>query len=358
MNLNISGPVNSFGYGRTVYNLLKALDKLGNNITFISIGQPQPETNEEISLLQKLINNQDNFDIQAPSILIYHQFALLQHCISKNKYIAMPIFEGEGFTPREKVNLSVQDRLFVCSHWAKSMIEQFLPGIPTYVVPLGVDTSIFYNKNKYGLIPYEENKPYTFINTGKMELRKSINILYKIFNLAFEPTDNVSLIMSVDNPFYTPEEFNKWVNIYKSSKLGDKITFINKCPTQSHLSGIFRQCDCCVAISKSEGFDLPLLECLATGLPAIVTNVSAHQEYCNNENAFLISETEKELAEDGKWFHSEKYWMKFTPDAIDQCVEYMRKCYKERITTNPAGVETAKKFSWTRSAQAFIEGLK
>jgi glycosyltransferase involved in cell wall biosynthesis len=118
-----------------------------------------------------------------------------------------------------------------------------------------------------------------------------------------------------------------------------------------------RQADCGIFPSRAEGWNLGLLEMLSCGKPCITTNYSAHTEFCNKENSFLIDIGEFEPAYDGKWFFGQGSWAKMGQKQIDQCIEYMRHVYRNKIITNTEGIKTAEQFSWTNSAKLFCDNL-
>jgi glycosyltransferase involved in cell wall biosynthesis len=52
---------------------------------------------------------------------------------------------------------------------------------------------------------------------------------------------------------------------------------------------LYRAADCFVLPTRGEGWNLPALEALACGVPVITTAWSAHLDWLNQENAFLIA---------------------------------------------------------------------
>ena len=68
----------------------------------------------------------------------------------------------------------------------------------------------------------------------------------------------------------------------------------------------------------------------------------------------LIDITEKEPAFDGKWFFGKSNWGKIGQSQKDQLISHMQEVYNQGIKTNPAGVETAKKFSWKNTAENLL----
>ena len=187
-------------------------------------------------------------------------------------------------------------------------------------------------------------------------------MLVKAFNEAFTPEDKVELWMMCDNPFYTDEENFQWERLYKGSGLGDKIRSIPRQQTQKDVYNIMAQTDCGVFPARAEGWNLYLLEMMSCGKSVIATNYSAHTEFCNKENCMLVETTEMENAEDGKWFRGQGQWAALKEDQVSQIADYMREVHekkkKDELNINQAGVDTAKKFSWTNSAKKVIEAIE
>ena len=119
--MNISCPINNTGYGVASLNIIKCLHGLHPNISFFPIGQPGVDNEKDYLLLNKLINNNNTFDYNAPYLKIWHQFDLSSH-IGKGKYYAYPFFELDTFDIREKIHLSVPDCIFVSCSWARDVL--------------------------------------------------------------------------------------------------------------------------------------------------------------------------------------------------------------------------------------------
>ena len=355
MNINLRAPYNSLGYGIVGKNVLRGLYNAGQSVSFFPIGQIQPEAQSEAEILNACLQNGDLYDNSAPCVNIWHQHSLAE-TIGKGKSYAFPIFELDTFTEREKHHLSHTDELFVASKWAKLIIEKNGITNTTHVIPLGVDTSIFRP------ISVPKNKTTVFLNIGKMEVRKSIDHICDIYNKAFTPDDDVVLLMAVANPFLKEEDFKQWMDYYKNSKMGNKIQFVPRLPSQEQVNILMNQADCCLSLSKAEGFDLEALEMMACGKQIIATNYSAHTEFCTINNSHLIDIDEEEEAFDGIWFHGEGNWAHIGERQINQCVEDMRFIHEQKQSgkdlTNYNGIETAKQFSWKNTSDLIIKALQ
>lgn len=355
--LNLISPICYTGYGVAGNNITKALYKLGVKLALWPIGEASCDSRDK-DIFQEVINNTHEYNIFADCIRIWHQFDLAQF-VGKGQHIGFPIFELDNFNVVEKHHMANCDRLFVCSQWAKDVINKYLPGITIDVIPLGVDNTIFYpaEKHSVALPPRQESAPYIFFNAGKWEKRKGHDILIEAFNKAFEPDDNVELWMMPFNPFLNAQETNEWHRLYLNSKLGEKIFFMDRCNSHDEVAGIMRQVDCGVFPSRAEGWNLELLEIMACGKPVITTNYSAHTEFCSAQNSSLIDIAETESAFDGKWFHNQGNWATIGETQIDQLVEYMRQMYKNKIYKNEEGLKTAKDFTWKNSAEKILSAL-
>ena len=343
--INIIAPINQLGYGVAGLNIVKALSKI-SSVALWTIGQAQITTQEDANICKEAIEMSSIYDADRPCVRIWHQNDLAQF-VGKGKRIGFPIFELDTFNSVELHHLRNVDELFVCSNWAKNIIKNNDIDIPTKVVPLGVDASIF-----KPVQPAEREKTI-FFNCGKWEIRKGHDILIKAFKQAFDENDNVELWMMCQNPFNSPQEEIQWQSLYHDPK----IKIIPRVETQEQVYNIMTKIDCGVFPSRGEGWNLEALELMACGKHVIATDYSAHTEFCTKDNADLVTITEKELAFDNKWFHGQGGWAKISEPQVEQLASYMKEFHlkQKRHTINQNGVETALKFSWDNTARKIIE---
>lgn len=351
MDLNIVSPINQLGYGIAGTNITKELAK-ENNVSLWIIGGAEVKDQATADILRQCIENSRSFNYNAPCIKIWHQHDMAQMA-GRGPRIGFPFFELDTFSDVEKHNLMSLDKIFVSCQWAKDVCLKNLniSEDKVCIVPLGVDSTVFKPT-------FFQNKEQTiFFNCGKWEIRKGHDILVHIFNKAFTESDNVELWMMCDNPFLPDGEKEAWENAYKSSKLGSKIKIIHRCETQEQVYNTMKNVDCGIFPSRAEGWNLELLELMSCGKQVITTNYSAHTEYCNESNSYLVPIKSLEKASDGKWFFGQGNWAKIFEDEIDMFVEHMRHVHKNK-SMNKSGIETAKKFSWSNSAQEVIKHVQ
>ncbi len=352
MQINLLAPINQLGYGRASFEICTALVKAGVNISLFPIGDKCDSTllTDEI---RASLQNAKFFDKNADCIRIWHQHDMAQF-VGKGKHIGFPIFELDTFTNLEKHHLSSCDELFVCSSWAKDVCISNGITVPIHVIPLGVNTELF----KPSL---NTKKTTTFLNIGKWEIRKGHDILIKAFLKAFRTTgqfaDDVQLIMCCDNPFLSLDEQKRWEDLYKNPK----IRIIRRLPNHSDIAKLMSMVDCGIFPSRAEGWNLEALEMLACGKNIIITDYSAHKEFCSGSNAMLVDINEVEPAVDNIWFKGQGNWAKIEEKQINQIVSHMQWIHScksnNQLIINQSNVETAKNFTWENTSRKILEKL-
>ncbi len=351
--INIISPINQLGYGIAGLNLVKSLAEK-TEVSLFPIGQIEVKTQQDFDIIKRCVDKSTLPDFDSPCIRIWHQHDMSQF-VGKGQHIAFPFFELNKFSSLEKHHLNSVDSIFVTSSWAKEICLRELNHADDNikVVPLGVDINIFR--------PLEPNNvgKTIFFNCGKWEKRKGHDILPEIFNTAFNDDDDVELWMMNSNPFLDEEGNNKWKRLYIESNIGHKIRFIDRLNTQQEVYNIMEKVDCGIFPSRAEGWNLELLEMMSCGKSVITTNYSAHTEFCDKENAYLVNIETEEVANDGVFFRGDiGDWAHIGQKQIKEFSDHMRHVYelkqKNMLQGNSHGITTAKKFNWNYSAQKVI----
>ncbi len=356
MELNFIAPINQLGYGIAALNILKALSASETKIALWVIGQAEAHPREH-ELVRSCMTNANYFNVAAPCLRIWHQFDMAMH-VGRGMHTGLPIFELDTFNPIEMHHLQNLDHVFVPSKWAQNVLAKQGREHGVSVAPFGVDRTLFYPQSP----ETASNEETVFLNIGKWEVRKGHDILVEAFNAAFDPKDNVVLLMNCYNPFYNKEKNDEWAKLYKNSKLGDKIHIrTERLETQAEVAGMMNSVDAGVFPARAEGWNLELLEMMSCGKPVIATNYAGHTEFVNNDNSLLINCDSLEDAFDGIWFRGQGQWAELGDNQLDQLVQHMRDIHDKKRNGeslyNKAGVETAEKFSWKNTADAILKVL-
>lgn len=357
MDINLLVPINFLGYGVASQNILYTLMDAGHRAAVFPIGPSEfPESKRGV--VQAALNNAKLFNSSAPSVRIWHQNQMAEH-VGRGVRAGLSFFEMDRFTDDEAHHLGSLDVILSPSSWGASIVENDIRmhGKKVAVVPMGVDRSIFHEN-----IPITrlESDHTVFANVGKFEIRKGHDFLLKCFCKAFRPTDKVVLKMLSHNPFIGAGN-EAWKRMYFSSPMGAKIEILPRLTSQESVAKLMAEVDCGVYPARAEGWNLDLLETLSVGTHAIATNYSAHTEYVDANNCRLIQVEDTEPANDGLWFKGQGNWAKLGSEQEEQLIHHLREVHRLKQTgqlaRNVAGIETAKRFSWTETANAIIRAI-
>ncbi len=353
--INMMAPIGVTGYGITSFNIYKSLRK-NLDICLFPIGNIQLDSEEHKQSVVEDISKQSVFENNVPTLKIWHQFDLATR-VGNGPYSALTFFEIDKLKPTEVRMINNTDTIFVASKWAAEILRN--NGVTTNIVvsPLGIDPKIFNTESVAETQFTRSNQNYIFCNIGKWEIRKGHDILVELFNKAFNENDNVELWMVNFNPFLTQEENMSWVNLYKNSKLGSKIKIIPRVSQHSDLAKLISLTDCGIFPARAEGWNNEIPEFLALNKPVITTNYSAHTEYCNKDNSYLIDIDSLEPAIDDKFFDGYGNWASMGKKQKDQAIDLMRYVYTNKVQTNFAGLETAKTLVWDNTANIIRQNI-
>ena len=353
--MNIVSPIDSYtGYGITGYNIWNQIYNINKNSLLFPIGNINPENGWNIENIRNGINTRNNFDVKSPCFKLWHGNDFFTKTHGNGKYGVLSFFEIDKLTDVEKYSYNIPDIIFMPSEWAKRVLEENGIKKPIVVCPMGVDTTVFNGETPKDK---EEKNTYIFINIGKFEIRKGHDILVDLFNSAFDENDDVELWMINHNPFLNKEQMEQWYNLYKNSKLSSKIRFFPRIPDQKTLAKIMSYADCGVFPSRAEGWNNEAIEMMAMDKPIIITNYSAHTQFCNKDNSYLVDIDDVEPAQDGVWFYGDGNWALIEQKQIDQFIEHMRHVYKNNIRDNINGLKTAINLSWYNTANIIYSNM-
>lgn len=353
MAINVCAPVNDLGYGTVGRNLIKALYKIGAEPAMFPIGNATVPTNE-LEIFQKAAERAKFYNTHAPSLRLWHAWDLAQHP-TRGKRSAATFFELDTLNTTEIYQLNQMDHVFAFGEWAREVMRKNGVVSPIETIHCGVDREIFSAR------PLPVDGPTRFINAGKWEIRKGHDILLEAFQSAFGKDDDVELVMLCDNPFLSPQETNEWVKHYKQYPMGHKINIHPRLETQREVAELFASCHCGVFLSRGEGWNLEAMELLSMGRQVIATACTAHLDFLNHDNSYLLPVGPLEFAWDGKWFNGQGRWYQITQDTIKDAAITMRAIHERRrqgkLTLNESGVRTADRYSWESAAKKICETL-
>lgn len=209
-------------------------------------------------------------------------------------------------------------------------------------------------------------KTFKFYTIGEYVDRKNILDTVLAFNLAFDITDNVSLIIKTSRPGLSSADAQKFIvqeitNMKKRMNIGflkNKEVVITDRLSDDDLMGLHRTCDCFVSSSRGEAFCRPAAEALCFGNTPIVTDNTGMTDFINTHNGFVVNShrtpvmvNERTLSNDFDIYNAYEYW--YQPN-IYSLIEQMRSAYnmsrkdkEAMLKKQTLGIDAVDSFSYS-----------
>lgn len=351
--------LNSSGYGMAAQNMLKAIDQTGLFDIKIKIFGDKPSrpaiSDADYSYFMKMVSKKDDFD----SILIYHCIPTIQKRIKGfKKTIGFAVFET--YSPPENwiSILNKNDAIIVPSKFNYKIFAHEKIKKPLYYIPHCLDMEDMYNMD---VLPLYEYDRYTFLFMGILRDRKGYKEQVEAWLKEFGPDDNVQLIIKTDKiekvKSYV-EKIKKQIGINKGFS---PILFENKVFDEKVLPKYLKSMDCLVSPTKGEGFGLPGLQCMALGIPVIITNFSGCQDYANDKTATLLEPNGfvfRNNMDNIPQFKNKK-WAFLEVNEIQKAMRYVFNNKKQiKMKSNWAFYDVRNKFNYEVVGNLFINMIR
>jgi glycosyltransferase involved in cell wall biosynthesis len=365
MKVNFFAPVNNLGYGIHSYNTIAAFEDLGHQATLIP---PFGQIHRTNGRIEHWIGRREQFDPNAPGVMIFNEEYLTQ--FTGRPRIGFPVFECEKFTPLQLAGIKSCEYILTPSAWSESVLKE--NGVRNVrVVNEGYDPEIF----EASAISQAESdsQPFTFIHVGKFEERKGTLQVVRCFFEALERED-ARLFLHIANPFiHNYDALDDCLaklgfistNAGKTfRRMGLSIHFTNPYENVDDLALLYRKADCGIYPTRAEGWGLPILETIATGVPVIAGNWTGQSEYlgCLQKGyPFFIDGFTKEKAKDSIWFNGDRgEWRVPQDGCLIEKIRFAFKTGREYRKTEEwkSSFHDIRDFTWARAAKQLENALK
>jgi glycosyltransferase involved in cell wall biosynthesis len=236
------------------------------------------------------------------------------------------------------------DLLITPSKFCVNMFRRNGVTIPIEIVHNGV------NSYTYQYIDRPVRKQYTFLIMGTLTIRKNSGSLISAFIELFKDNPDVRLIVKTQSGTHGHMQFDK--------ALGD-ITIIDKPYTEKQMHDLIAEADCFVFPSRGEGFGMPPIEAMATGIPAIIADNTGMKEYTDLLGAISVRSDARSKAEKyppkwgdvGQWYEPDYEGLK----KAMQHVYDKRESYRDK--SKLIAQETLSRFNYGHVAYQFSAAI-
>ncbi|HEX8013252.1 MAG TPA: glycosyltransferase family 4 protein [Casimicrobiaceae bacterium] len=249
------------------------------------------------------------------------------------------------------------------SRWTALAFERFgFPPERVHVVPHGIDPALFRPDAASRQATREAigaGDAFVFASVGAMTWNKGLDILLAAFARVAETEPDVRLLLKGADALYPSREFVGEV-------LGDlpararetvvsKLIYEGRTFSLPAMAGLMRAADCYVSPYRAEGFNMPVLEALACGVPVLCTAGGPTDEFTDP------ALTPRIRSVPGVRRLSNKETGDALEPDVEHLVELMRGAVREREAVRQAGLraalQVAKEFTWEAVTDRLLERL-
>jgi glycosyltransferase involved in cell wall biosynthesis len=249
------------------------------------------------------------------------------------------------------------------SRWSALAYERFgLPRERIHVVPHGIDPAVVRPDAAARSAAREElglRDAFVYLSVGAMTWNKGVDVLLAAFARIAETEPEARLFLKGADALYPSREMVQSVLDDLSARARETVAarLIYNGGTYSArmMADLLRAADSYVSPYRAEGFNLPVLEAAACGVPVICTGGGPTDEFTQESFARRIrsrpARMPPEAAEVGDYLE---------PD-LDHLVELMRQASRERDGATRMGAAgaayVAQNLTWGRVTDRLVEAL-
>lgn len=346
------------GYATSCREILRSLDQEGVRTVYQYVygpGSPFPLAEPENSGDYRLNVIAQRKPPSPPEVaVVYGQGDVFQRNRGRYK-IGYTMLEVDGF-PADWVRQANQmNEVWVPSEFNRQGFLDSGLTRPVHVIQLGVDTNYFHPGIESHPNPMGE---YLFLSIFEWGERKDPWLLLRAFNETFSAREPVRLLCKVinrDGGLSVKQEIRK-LGLKES---GGRISYLFNLEFPHYqLGSLYHSADCFVSVSRGEGWDMPLMEAMACGLPAIATDWGAHKEFVHEEIAYPLRCRGTVPAVAKCPYYAGFSWADPDPEHLRHL---LREIYENRDEARRRGLaaaaEVAARWSWKMTARKIVERL-
>jgi hypothetical protein len=186
-----------------------------------------------------------------------------------------------------------------------------------------------------------------FLCVAEHRPRKNLAGLIRAFERAFPNNDDVELRIKGGVHAYA----SGVDDLMELIRQPERVKFIEAFyANDSGMGALYEEADCFVLPTRGEGFGLPILEAMATGLPVIVTAYGGHLDFCTAENSFLVNVKGMVDCDPNFFPGVQSQWAEPDEDHLVSLLRDVYEHYDKALEVGRKGWESVRE-DWTWSAQ-------
>jgi|GEM_PF-3598173 len=227
-----------------------------------------------------------------PTVLIRHTWPPRTDAPSNSKWIVMQPWEFSELRADFVDVFQRADEVWAPSHFVRNIyVKAGISPDKVQVIPNGVNPQLFTPLGD--AYPLDTTKQCKFLFVGGTIYRKGIDVLLQSYVATFSKEDSVTLVIKDlgGDSFYKGQTAQNLIKEIQQNPDAPEIIYIDEKLSEEEMAALYRACTVFVSPYRGEGFSLPTLEAMSSGLPVIVTQGGPTDEFVNEESGWLIPST-------------------------------------------------------------------
>jgi len=295
-----------------------------------------------------------------PHIWVRHQWPPRRTPPGKAKWVIMHPWEYSAIPKFYAETFSLADEIWTPTHFSRNaFISSGLDPSKVHIITNGADPDLFSPIGE--ALRLQTNKRFRFLFVGGTLYRKGIDILLESYSRAFTSKDDVCLVIKDlgVNSLYKGQTAQDLIRRFQNQEDMPEILYLEDELNEEQMAKLYRACDVFVSSYRGEGFSLPTLEAMSSGLPVIVTRGGATDDFADEEVGWLI-DAEKRALKKVYGHQLEKAGFLLEPDK-NHLQEIMREVYNSPAEILRKGVRGAlrarKSWTWKHSVLQLLSRI-
>ena len=245
----------------------------------------------------------------------------------RGPHIMRTMFETDRIPHYWRPWLLAVDEVWVpCQHNVDAFQRAGVPAERLRLLPGTIDFELF-DPTTVEPLAMPGARGFTFLTNFDFTERKGWTILLDAWAEAFDPDDDVSLILKCVAMHSSVDEIEARVNEYLAGRKTAPVILNTNVLPIAELPRIYASADAYVLASRGEGWGRPYTEAMAMGLPTIGSRWGGNLAFMDDENSWLV---EGEVGPIERWDPlPENMWKGhrwFKPDR-DSLIDMMREVF-------------------------------